>query len=115
MNIFVKLLTGLFKGSVEKFAEQKAEDWMDELHQKSPDIHAAVLHILNDAIGRLKPLAASTETDFDDEALRVAEEILADQANKWGISLGAAPLAARNNDELTDPNQPPPPGGPGGH
>lgn len=101
MNIFVKLLTGLFKESIEKAAEQKAEEWLDELHDKSPDIHAAVLHILNDAAGRLRPLVASTETEFDDIAIDEVEKIIADSANKYGISLGATPKAA---DE-TNPNE----------
>ena len=105
MNIFVKLLTGLFKGSIEKAAEQKAEEWLDELHDKSPDIHAAVLHILNDAAGRLRPLVASTETEFDDIAIDEVEKIIADSANKYGIALGS-PVKSLN-DELspTDPDE----------
>lgn len=102
------LVAGLFKKPIERAAESALKEKLNELATINPEAHAALVHAWRAAKPALEKLTEGTATELDDLAVEV-------------LNIGIEGSAAENGMEPpvqldeTDPDQPPPPGGPGGH
>ena len=94
-------------GTIESVAESKLVDVLQKLHASNPEAYWAAIHGGKALCEALKPVVAGTATKIDDAIIAALHDAL----NTSEVL--NTPVTQAVADEPTDPNQPPPPGGPG--